>query len=36
LIPMDPTKWTLVIFYFVGGIAVIIKYVLDIKRKLIN
>lgn len=33
LIPTDPTGWTLVIFYFVGGIAVILKYLLDIKRK---
>ncbi|MGO4274274.1 hypothetical protein AB4Z22_31320 [Paenibacillus sp. TAF58] len=33
LIPTDPTGWTLVIFYFVGGVAAILKYLLDIKRK---
>ncbi|WP_163100680.1 hypothetical protein [Peribacillus alkalitolerans] len=36
MIPMDPTGWILVIFYFAGGIAVIIKYIVDIKGKLIN
>ncbi|MFJ7726873.1 hypothetical protein ACIQXV_11980 [Neobacillus sp. NPDC097160] len=30
--PMDPTNWTLVIFYYVGGIAVIVKYLMDIKN----
>jgi hypothetical protein len=33
MIPIDPTGWILVIGYFVGGIAVILKYLLDIKRK---
>ncbi|MFC4769912.1 hypothetical protein [Effusibacillus consociatus] len=33
LIPIDPTGWILVIGYFVFGIAVILKYLLDIKRK---
>jgi hypothetical protein len=33
MIPMDPTGWILVIFYFVGGLAVIIKYIIDIKGK---
>ncbi|WP_052947725.1 hypothetical protein [Aneurinibacillus tyrosinisolvens] len=33
VIPIDPTGWILVIFYFIGGIAVILKYLLDIKRK---
>jgi hypothetical protein len=33
MIPMDPTGWTLVTFYFVCGIALILKYILDIKRK---
>lgn len=30
---IDPTGWILVIFYFIGGIAVILKYVLDIIKK---
>jgi len=30
--PMDPTNWTLVIFYYIGGIAVILKYLMDIKN----
>jgi hypothetical protein len=33
MISIDPTKLILVIFYFVCGIAVILKYLLDIKRK---
>ncbi|WP_078410088.1 hypothetical protein [Priestia abyssalis] len=33
LIPLDPTGWILVIFYFIGGLAVIIKYIMDIKGK---
>ena len=33
MIPMDPTGWILTIFYFVGGIAVMLKYALDIKGK---
>lgn len=33
MIPIDPTGWILVIVYFVGGISVILKYVLDIKRR---
>lgn len=33
LIPLDPTGWILVILFFVGGISVIIKYVMDIKNK---
>ncbi len=33
LIPIDPTHWTLVAVYFVGGISVILKYAMDIKRK---
>ncbi|AJY76948.1 hypothetical protein VN24_23295 [Paenibacillus beijingensis] len=31
--PIDPTRWILVIFYFVGGVAVVLKYLMDIKRK---
>lgn len=27
---IDPTGWILIIFYFVGGIAIIIKYLTDI------
>ena len=33
MMPMDPTGWILVIFYFLGGIAVILKYLIDIKGK---
>lgn len=33
MLSIDPTGWILVIVYFVGGISVIIKYLLDIKRK---
>lgn len=33
LIPVDPTKWTLIVFYFISGLAVIVKYILDIKSK---
>jgi len=33
MMPMDPTGWILVIFYFIGGIAVILKYLIDIKGK---
>ncbi|MGM0880758.1 MAG: hypothetical protein ACQEXQ_06905 [Bacillota bacterium] len=33
MIPIDPTGWILVILYFVGGISVILKYVLDIKKR---
>lgn len=30
---IDPTGYTLLIFYFIGGLAVMIKYVLDIKSR---
>ncbi|MGD8189326.1 hypothetical protein ACQCN2_04915 [Brevibacillus ginsengisoli] len=30
---IDPTGYILVTFYFIGGIAVILKYILDIKRR---
>jgi hypothetical protein len=30
LFDLDPTGWALVIFYFLGGLAVIVKYVTDI------
>ncbi len=33
---IDPTEWTLVVLYFVGGIAVILKYVWDIVKKFNN
>ncbi|MFT8319896.1 MAG: hypothetical protein ABF649_03225 [Bacillus sp. (in: firmicutes)] len=33
MIPIDPTTWTLVVFYFVGGIALSVKYIMDIIRK---
>lgn len=31
--PIDPTGWTFVIFYFVGGLAIMIKYVMDIFKR---
>jgi hypothetical protein len=30
LFDMDPTGWVLVIFYFLGGLAVMVKYLTDI------
>lgn len=33
MIPIDPTGWILVSLYFIGGISVILKYVLDIKKR---
>lgn len=30
---IDPTGYTLLTFYFIGGLAAIIKYVLDIKSR---
>jgi hypothetical protein len=33
LMGIDPTDWVLLIFYFVGGFFVILKYVLDIINK---
>ncbi|MFD0699064.1 hypothetical protein ACFQZT_33865 [Paenibacillus sp. GCM10027628] len=30
---IDPTGWILMILYFIFGLAVILKYLLDIKRK---
>jgi hypothetical protein len=30
LVELDPTGWTLVIFYFLGGLAVMVKYGTDI------
>lgn len=30
---IDPTGYILAAFYFIGGVAVILKYVLDIKRR---
>ncbi|MFD2371567.1 hypothetical protein ACFSO0_16695 [Brevibacillus sp. GCM10020057] len=33
MISIDPTKYTLIVFYFLSGIAVILKYVLDIKGR---
>jgi hypothetical protein len=36
MIPMDPTGWILIILYFSSGIAVIIKYISDIKGKFIK
>jgi hypothetical protein len=33
---LDPTGWILITFYFIGGIAAVVKYLLDIKNKLIK
>lgn len=33
MISLDPTGFILVTFYFIGGIAVILKYILDIKKR---
>ncbi|HLO11023.1 MAG TPA: hypothetical protein VK190_02080 [Pseudoneobacillus sp.] len=30
---LDPTGWILVIFYFIGGLAVMVKYLTDIINK---
>jgi hypothetical protein len=30
---IDPTGYTLLVFYFIGGLAVMIKYILDIKKR---
>lgn len=34
MMSIDPTVWILLIFYFIGGLAVIIKYVMDIFGKI--
>lgn len=34
MMSIDPTGWILLIFYFIGGLAVIIKYVMDIFGKI--
>ncbi|WP_160719242.1 hypothetical protein [Bacillus sp. USDA818B3_A] len=33
MFPIDPTGWILIVFFFVGGLGVIIKYVLEIIKK---
>ncbi|OCT15752.1 hypothetical protein A8709_15945 [Paenibacillus pectinilyticus] len=33
MVSIDPTVWALVVFYFIGGLAVMIKYVLDIIKR---
>ncbi|MDN3016055.1 hypothetical protein V7161_04660 [Neobacillus drentensis] len=33
---IDPTGWIMITFYFIGGLAVVIKYLLDIKNKLVK
>ena len=33
MFPIDPTGWILIAFFFVGGLAVAIKYLLDIIKK---
>jgi hypothetical protein len=34
LIPLDPTKVVVLIAYYVGGVGVILKYLLDIQSKI--
>lgn len=34
MMSIDPTGWILLIFYFIGGLAVIIKYGIDIIGKI--
>lgn len=34
MMSIDPTGWILLIFYFIGGLAVMIKYAMDIKGKI--
>lgn len=36
MVPIDPTGWILVIAYFVGGLSVMLKYLLDIIGKFRN
>lgn len=31
--PLDPTGWALMIFYYIGGLAVIWNYLISIKNK---
>lgn len=33
MISIDPTGWILVILFFIGGIAIVLKYILDIIGK---
>lgn len=33
LMPIDPTGWILLIFYFIGGLALIINYMIEIGKK---
>ncbi|WP_245592181.1 hypothetical protein [Ectobacillus panaciterrae] len=33
LMPLDPTGWILLIFYYIGGLAVIWNYLIEIKNK---
>ncbi|MGG1675463.1 hypothetical protein ACIFOT_06855 [Neobacillus sp. NRS-1170] len=33
---IDPTGWIMTTFYFIGGLAVVIKYLMDIKNKLVK
>lgn len=34
MMSIDPTGWILLIFYYIGGLAVIIKYAMDIVGKI--
>ncbi len=33
LMPIDPTGWILVIFYYIGGLAIILNYIVEIVKK---
>jgi hypothetical protein len=30
IVSLDPTEWTLITLYFIGGLSLIVKYVIDI------
>ncbi|WP_219838397.1 hypothetical protein [Paenibacillus sp. R14(2021)] len=32
MVSIDPTHWTLIVLYFIGGASVMIKYITDIVR----
>jgi len=33
MMPMDPTGWLLLIFYYIGGLAIVWHYLISIKNK---
>lgn len=34
MVPIDPTDWTLITVYFIGGASVMIKYITDIVKRI--